>query len=112
MEPIAKKMRCTHKPISWPLLQATPLGVHFCDVAGQVVVDAVDKEGAAALWGIDAGGVVAGVGIVGAGGLAGGASDFVVPANTSEVAAYFAMQKRSPGAEEKTAVLLFLPGWN
>jgi len=35
-----------------------------------------------------------------------------VPANTSEVAAYFAMQKRSPGAEEKTAVLLFLPGWN
>ena len=51
MEPIAKKMRCAHKPISWPLLQATPLGVHLCDVAGQVVVDAVDKEGAAALWG-------------------------------------------------------------
>ena len=57
MEPIAKKMRCAHKPISWPLLQATPLGVHLCDVAGQVVVDAVDKEGAAALLGIDAGDV-------------------------------------------------------
>ena len=51
----------------------------MCDVAGQVVVDAVDKEGAAALRGIDAGDVVAGVGIVGAGGLAGGASDFDVP---------------------------------
>ena len=29
----------------------------MCDVAGQVVVDAVDKEGAAALLGIDAGDV-------------------------------------------------------
>ena len=38
----------------------------------------------------------AGVGI--AGGLAGSASDFAVPANTGELAAYFAMQKHPPGA--------------
>ena len=40
----------------------------------------------------------AGVGIADTGGLAGSASDFAVPANTGEMAAYFAIQKRPPGA--------------
>ena len=39
----------------------------------------------------------AGVGIADTGGLAGSASDFAVPANTGEMAAHFAMQKRPPG---------------
>ena len=40
----------------------------------------------------------AGVGIADTGGLAGSASDFDVPANTGEMAAHFAMQKRPPGS--------------
>ena len=38
------------------------------------------------------------MGIADTGGLAGSASDFAVPANTGEMAAHFAIQKRPPGA--------------